>query len=619
MTADEFLTSMSESADDQDGMQHRHALDPATSLVDYAAATASTPESVGRTLRALAERRFTGEAVLDLASAPGAVVRVHLDAGQPYVAERVDDESLAQRLVAHGVIESEQLQRGMVPVGDVEHLGRLFQRERTINRDAVIAVVEAMTDALLTEVATDRASVTITPYRHHRSGVHRWFVGPQRVPSPFEKQAEEPSNTPTDDVSVSTGSASPAAVQEPSPLAAPTPADLAGDVLRVEWAEPIPPFGPPVAAPFGPPVAAPYDSPVAAPFDPPAGHSAAALADLDDVGDSHGHVNEIDITGEIERFDADAADWEAVAAGSPFAAPPVGHVAADDLVEPEPPAPLAGLPAPSLGQDLPTPLPGPSVPAVAPATDASAAEPSNDISFDGEFTMVWPDGSEVDFDEPTNDSTRSHGETTPAPAEPHDLDGALPSDAEAETPTFDAPDSDALDDPVVEPTSASEVAIDSTEPEEMPDDVAEAVRRALAAIERAAVDPAVPARLGGAAVDLPNLTLEPIDPAGAEQKSAHTPSEPTVEPTDEAAVARAEPPVQVTPIEAAPTNVFAPPSAAMSAEAPHERAAAARADDAPAPGQASVVFVDGDDDAELTTTARTSALKRLIGSMRKGR
>ncbi|MEL6893408.1 MAG: hypothetical protein AAFP84_17580, partial [Actinomycetota bacterium] len=180
MTGDEFLTSTASDADVDVGMNLRPALDPAVSLAEYAASTADAPEPVSRTFRAASERAFTGEIELSL----GTGVVVYFDAGQPYFAERVGDAPVGRRLVSLGVVTDEQLQRGMVRVGDVEHLGRMFDRDDTIDRDAVVAAADLMTDELLSEIAESTATVIFTPYRHHRSGVHRWFVGPERAALP---------------------------------------------------------------------------------------------------------------------------------------------------------------------------------------------------------------------------------------------------------------------------------------------------------------------------------------------------------------------------------------------------------------------------------------------------
>ena len=58
-------------------------------------------------------------------------------------AERVTDASLGSRLLEAGVLDKAQLDRGTVRVGDIEHLGRLFDRDPSVDRDAVVVVAEA--------------------------------------------------------------------------------------------------------------------------------------------------------------------------------------------------------------------------------------------------------------------------------------------------------------------------------------------------------------------------------------------------------------------------------------------------------------------------------------------
>ena len=147
------------------------------------------PQPVWMTLDEARSRAFTGEIVFE----DDPEVRAYLDAGVVYFAERVTDSPLGRRLVEAGVVDTEQLERGTVRVGDVEHLGRLFDREATIDRDAVLVVTETSTEALITDLA-NRAVTTVraTAYRHHPSGVHRWFVAqlgadaPTRSARPFE-------------------------------------------------------------------------------------------------------------------------------------------------------------------------------------------------------------------------------------------------------------------------------------------------------------------------------------------------------------------------------------------------------------------------------------------------
>lgn len=132
-------------------------------------------QPVWLTLNDARERAFTGEIVFETAPE----VSAYLDHGIVYYAERVSDASLSSRLVDAGVIDKAQLDRGAVRVGDIEHLGRLFDRDPSVDRDAVVVVAEAATQELISDLA-NRVTTTarVTAYRHHPSGVHRWFVAP---------------------------------------------------------------------------------------------------------------------------------------------------------------------------------------------------------------------------------------------------------------------------------------------------------------------------------------------------------------------------------------------------------------------------------------------------------
>jgi hypothetical protein len=78
------------------------------------------PQPVWMTLNEARERAFTGEIVFEA----DPEVLAYLDNGIVYYAERGADDPLGQRLLEAGVVDTEQLERGTVRVGDVEHLGR---------------------------------------------------------------------------------------------------------------------------------------------------------------------------------------------------------------------------------------------------------------------------------------------------------------------------------------------------------------------------------------------------------------------------------------------------------------------------------------------------------------
>src|SRR6056297_1016529 len=154
-------------------MMHNTGSTAATA--DTAALTVDRPQPVWMTLNEARERAFTGEIVFEV----DPEVLAYLDNGVVYYAERVSDVSLGRRLLDAGLIDMAQLERGTVRVGDIEHLGRLFDRDPSVDRDAVVVMAESSTEELIADLA-NRAitSVRVTAYRHHPSGVHRWFVAP---------------------------------------------------------------------------------------------------------------------------------------------------------------------------------------------------------------------------------------------------------------------------------------------------------------------------------------------------------------------------------------------------------------------------------------------------------
>jgi len=146
-----------------------------TNATELAALAIDGLQPAWMTLNAARERAFTGEIVFET----DPEVIAYFDHGIVYYAERATDASLGRRLIDAGVLDIDQLDRGMVRVGDVEHLGRLFDRDPSVDRDAVVVVAELATEELIADLA-NRAitTVRVTGYRHHASGVHRWFVAP---------------------------------------------------------------------------------------------------------------------------------------------------------------------------------------------------------------------------------------------------------------------------------------------------------------------------------------------------------------------------------------------------------------------------------------------------------
>jgi hypothetical protein len=148
-----------------------------TETEDAAAPTPLSLRTAWEVIDDARRSRITGE--LALTTASPAKTKVYLESGRVYFAERETDETLATRLVLAGAIDPDQLHRGSLRLNGVEHLGRLFERDATVERDAVELALELMTEQTLTEVAEQEVlSSHITMYRQHSSGVARWFMTP---------------------------------------------------------------------------------------------------------------------------------------------------------------------------------------------------------------------------------------------------------------------------------------------------------------------------------------------------------------------------------------------------------------------------------------------------------
>ncbi len=484
--------------------------------------TAETTESVAlavdgsqpvwMTLNEARERAFTGEIVFET----DPEVLAYLDHGVVYYAERVTDASLGRRLLEAGVLDVEQLDRGTVRVGDIEHLGRLFDRDPSVDRDAVVVVAESSTHELIADLA-NRAitTVRVTAYRHHPSGVHRWFVAP---PDPTAPQRPVGAVAQLDSTVVDHLPGLPF---------------VGTDELTIEWDEHID------------------------------GTNGTAVDDVFDVSmfdlseDSHGDIDDLDdIDADVFEMSLDLAEFtdDADAADE--------VLVLDSLV------------------DIET------------IEDFDEEVTDVDVSETFEFAVRWPDGSEEPATE-ANAYVENAGSVADEPAVTRSDDG----DIEFSMPPLELSDEPELADA------------------EVPDDVADAVRRAIAAIESASVAaPAVPdvadvADVAAPEVTSPEVTTQVPEIADVEIDVVF----------DDVATAPQAP--------AATLGGFAPPTMAMRAEVLYGLAddeTVVTADTAPMPGEAlptggvaSVVFVDDAEDSSGGGNERSSALRRLIGSLRR--
>jgi hypothetical protein len=136
-----------------------------------------TPRPAWQVIEAARRQYLSGE--LTLPTNPA--TRIFLRDGMVYFAERSTDGALPIRLMMEGVITREQMQRGTVIVNGVEHVGRMFESDPTIDRPSVELCAELFTDDVMVSVANTLVnSYELALYRRHGSGIDRWY--PHSVP-----------------------------------------------------------------------------------------------------------------------------------------------------------------------------------------------------------------------------------------------------------------------------------------------------------------------------------------------------------------------------------------------------------------------------------------------------
>jgi hypothetical protein len=363
-----------------DADRHR---DGANDTADVLGIAGTYPRPGWVVIDAIREHGFTGEVVC--ATTPA--VTLHADRGRIYIAERASDAPLGERLVAAGALTPAELEQGVIRLAGAEHLGRLFERAPQVERDAVLAANDLMNDECLGWLAAQRIhGADVTPYRHHPSGMHRWEPLPDAaapVAPAAPVFAAPPSGSPS--VALPAPSTAPVALPAPlvaSPTASPT-ASLTAPLPAPGGVMPPPPALPLAAPamvrmPAMPPVPSSWGAtlPTPAPAPDPAPAPASDSSDADDAND------------DVIRWDEPA------------------------FLD----RPLAGEISLGLIKPLPTPGPRPVDPAHTPFEPAD--EPLLDTHFDrfDRFDRGETQGSSGRGSDPLAHATKM----PPVPAEPTD-------------------------------------------------------------------------------------------------------------------------------------------------------------------------------------------------------
>ncbi len=229
-----------------------------------------TPRPAWQVIEAARRQFLTGE--LTLPTTPA--TRVYLRDGQVYFAERTSDGALPIRLMMEGVITREQMQRGTVIVNGVEHVGRMFESDPTIDRASVELCTELFTDDVMVAVANTMVKgYELALYRRHPSGIDRWY--PHSVPVSGRQGDAQPASAPASR-SAATEPAPKAAAPKPKPKAEAQPPQAAAQpAAQPAAAQPAQAAAPAKTEPKNnlnaPPItqAVPVTAPVASAVPPP--------------------------------------------------------------------------------------------------------------------------------------------------------------------------------------------------------------------------------------------------------------------------------------------------------------------------------------------------------------
>lgn len=149
----------------------------------------SRPRPAWAVLDAIRTFEFSGEATLHLQQARHVdTVRVYTSQGLIYWAERHGDSDIAERLVRVGALTRAEAACGTVRLGDVVHVGRLFQLLPGLDVDRILTAVEYLRDTVIAAVADSEVHhVDLADHRHHEGGMVLWEldVDEQEAPLPL--------------------------------------------------------------------------------------------------------------------------------------------------------------------------------------------------------------------------------------------------------------------------------------------------------------------------------------------------------------------------------------------------------------------------------------------------
>ena len=189
-----------------------------------------TPRPAWQVIEAARRQYLTGE--LTLHTAP--TTRVYMRDGLVYYAERSTDGTLAVRLMMEGVITREQMQRGTVIVNGVEHVGRMFDADPTIDRSSVELCAELFADDVMVDVANRLVKgYELVLYKRHPSGIDRWYAHTVPVVGRHNDSTAEPDRV-IEREPIRETTSTPEAIHEAEVVAEVIPAEQPAPAVRNE-------------------------------------------------------------------------------------------------------------------------------------------------------------------------------------------------------------------------------------------------------------------------------------------------------------------------------------------------------------------------------------------------
>ena len=158
------------------------------------------PRRAWAVLDAVRSVGYSGEVALQLPEP----VHFYASHGRIYWAERRHDAALVDRLVELGALTIDEAISGTVQLGDIVHVGRLFQLLPGLDVERIRTAVDYLRDSTVAAVIdAEVGELELVEHRHHPSGMVLWeldLADPPGRRAPFGPVTAAARPQPDDDV-----------------------------------------------------------------------------------------------------------------------------------------------------------------------------------------------------------------------------------------------------------------------------------------------------------------------------------------------------------------------------------------------------------------------------------